>query len=276
MSLGLVQSHLDGLIESGTDRYGPDHTPMWMSALDLRTRTYPTQSAPVAGFTPDPSAPVSPGTRMLPGRRAYRNIDAPRGCSLYWDQPQIAAAHALTALTGDSRYSAAADAYTECFLERCVAPGGIFLWGNHYYYDAFIDGVRWFKGNEEPVLCEMDSETGWLHEMRPIRPAWGSFWRINPQAAEREIRTASRAHLFDEESGGFNRHADRARSHAFLEAGGILVESLCWLAEQAPDDEAESQAHRIAEYSFAHRGKETGLLENNPTSNRWEKVTATS
>jgi hypothetical protein len=233
---------------------------MWMASLDIHTGAYPVDDARPAHV----------------GKRVYRNIDAPRGCSLYWDQPAIVAAHTLGQLTGDPRYAEAADAYVRAFLERCVARNGVFLWGNHYYYDAYRGQVMWFVSEETPRPCDMEAEDGWLHEARPIPPAWETFWRVSPQATERCIRRLSERHVFDPQSGGFNRHADGKRSHAFLEAGGILTEALCWLYDKTGDRSAADLALSIANYSWKHRHPHTGLVENNPTTDRWDKHVCTT
>lgn len=258
--IAIVQAHLDRLISQGCDVYGATSTPMWMASLTPQTGRYPEDDARPPEI----------------GKRVYRNIDAPRGSSFYWDQPSITAAYALTAITGEARYAQDADAYVSAFLERCVAPNGIFLWGNHYYYDAFQDVVLRFHGEETPVPVDPQTERGELHEIRPIPPVWSIFWRLDPTATERAIRAAVAGHLVNPETGEFNRHAEGETGCAFLEAGGILVETLAWLYAQTGDVALLADADTMVAYSLRHRGAETGLLENNPTWSRWDKVTSTT
>ncbi len=259
--IAAVRSHFDRLLATGLAVYGPRPSAMWMASLDTRTGRYPADDARPA---------------HLP-KRVYRNIDAPKGCSLYWDQPSVVAAHALSAATGDDRYSAAADAYVRDFLARCVAANGILLWGNHYYYDAFRDAVMFFGGSEDPLPVDPAAERGLFHEIRPIPPAWDSFARVSPGAAERAVRAAADGHVLDPETGRFQRHAwKEKRGCAFLEAGGILVEAMAWLAARNGDRSLVEAASRVAGYSFAHRGAATGLLENNPAEDRWDKRVTTS
>ncbi len=255
--MGYVGKHLDCLIEGGrASGYGHDDSAMWMASLDTRTGRYPADDRRPAHIP----------------KRCYRNIDAPKGVSLYWDQPQIVAARRLSVLTGDRRFADAADAYLRDFLARCVATNGIFLWGNHYYYDVFRGAVMWFVGEEPPRESRRAEETGALHEARPVMPDWESFWRIDPAATERCIRALAERHtVAGAEPGCFNRHADGRTGCAFLESGGILVETLCWLAAKVGDPSLAACARQIAEYSFGHRDPETGLLENNPTETRWDK-----
>lgn len=235
-----VQAHLEKLIACGTDVYGPVKAAMWMASLDTKTGRYP--DAPLAAT----------------GQRVYREIGAPRGSSIYWDQPQLVAAYAMTVLTGNQRFKRAADDYVKSFLEHSgIDENGLFEWGEHRYYDAFTDSVVHFEGGP--------------HEMRPMTPAWEIFWRLAPEDTEREIRVAGVRHLFDPVNGGFNRHDDGKQGCAFLEAGGVLVDSLCWLAKKKNDPSLVETALRIAHFSFSHRDPVTGLLENNPTVTRWDK-----
>ena len=52
---------------------------MWMASLDIRTGAYPENDMRPAHIP----------------HRHDRAIDAPKGCSLYWDQPAVVAAHSV-------------------------------------------------------------------------------------------------------------------------------------------------------------------------------------
>lgn len=230
---------------------------MWMASLDFES----------GGF---------PAAEPRAGKRVYRNIDAPQGCSLYWDQPLVTATRLAARARGEAPLAAAAEAYTREFLAKCVAGNGLFLWGNHYYFRPDLDRVMKFFHIDDPQPITAGADDGALHETRPLTPNWQSFWEIDPAATERSLRAMAAAHIYDDATGGFNRHADRKRDHAFLEAGGVLVESLAWLAARTADRGLLAQAIRVAEFSFNHRGPTTALVENNPTTTRWDKWVATS
>jgi hypothetical protein len=239
-----VQEHLEKLITSGLDVYGPVKTAMWMASLDTRTGRYPDQ----------PFAAV--------GQRVYREIAAPRGSSIYWDQPEMVAAYSMSTITADPRFRNAVDAYVRDFLARGIDENGLWEWGNHRYYDAFTDKPVHFSGGP--------------HEIRPLTPAWDIFWKLAPEATEREIRVTGKRHLFDPAIGGFNRHDDGKKGDAFLEAGGVLIESLCWLSKKTKDRSLVDDAMRIARFSFGFRNNRTGLVENQPTQVRWDKFVSTT
>ncbi len=233
------QSHLQGLIAAAAAEPGGD---FWPSVVDVRTGRRP-------------NIPHTP-------QRVYRLIGAPSGSTLYWDQPQVVAAYVLSDMTGDSQYAEAADGYLDAFLSRCVSNDGLFQWGNHQYYDVFEQEVVSFHNG--------------YHELRPITPAWEVFWRRAAAETETYIRVMTERHLYDPANGGFNRHDDRKKDHAFLEAGGILCESSAWLAGKTGDGELAATARRVAGYSFAHRHRRTGLTPNEPDHGRWDSRVSTS
>ncbi len=258
--LEAVKNHFDKLLANGLAVYCPQAPKMWMASLDVRTGGYPEND-------------VRP--EHIP-RRHYRAIDAPKGCSLYWDQPSLVAAHFVSNITKNTKYAVAVGAYVEDFLDNCVAENGMFLWGNHYYWDAFQGKTMRFVGAEDPYPVDFETEDGAYHETRPIPPAWEIFWQVSPQKTKKAILTFTSNSLFNRSYGGFNRHADKASGCAFLESGGIIVESLAWLYEKIKDETLLHDASKVIEFSFSHRDKNTGLLENNPTEERWDKFACTT
>jgi hypothetical protein len=112
--------------------------------------------------------------------------------------------------------------------------------------------------------------------MRPHAPAWELFWRQDAVACQRYIRVLAARHVYDPRTGGFNRHDDGERGHAFIESGGVLVESLAWLFAKTQDRELLDLALRIARYSYGHRGRTTGLVINEPDFGRWDSKVCTT
>ena len=177
-----IRSHLDWFIaRAPAQGYGPDDSAMWMSSLDLHT-----------GRSPEYDRPT--GIQ----KRCYRWIEAPGGSNCYWDLPLLATADAVAELTGDGRYRQAADGYVRDFLARCVAGNGMFLWGNHYYYDAASGQVVWFTGDAPPKPVDLSDEDGNYHETRPLPVAWDLFWRLDAVATERSIRAQGDLHVVKE------------------------------------------------------------------------------
>lgn len=236
--LPACECHLQRLTSAISDISGA----MWPSVLDVRTGRYPEGD-------------------HVP-QRVYRLIGAPRGSTLYWDQPMVVAAYGLSELTGKPQYAQAADCYVDAFLSHCVSENGMFQWGNHEYYDVFERKIIGFSNG--------------YHELRPITPAWDIFWRHAPEKTELYIRTMSNRHIYDPATGGFNRHDDGKKGHAFIEAGGILSESLAWLYGKTGDRDLLEAALRIARYSYRHCDPSTGLVPNEPDMGRWDSKVCTS
>lgn len=253
----LMQRHFDRLIEKGTDQYGKDQNGLWLASMDIVRGGQPTK--------PDPAV-----------KRTYRQIHSPRGSNLYWDQPYVVAAHQLSRITGEKRYQEAADRYVRDFLSRCVSEkNGLFLWGNHIYYDVFTDKIVSFSGG--------------YHEARPLPCAWEIFWAIGKDKTVRAITSMGQQHIRDPQAGLFDRHASvdavkppakgNAGGYPFLEAGGVLVESLAWLSARTnhEDPALRERALAVARYSFAQKGEKTGLLRNQAGPNRrWDYHAATT
>ncbi len=232
------ESHLKRLIAATSETGGA----LWPSVLDVRTGRYPEgQHVP---------------------RRVYRLIGAPQGSTLYWDQPMIVAANGLSELTRDRHYRQAVDRYVDAFLCCCVAENGMFRWGNHEYYDVVDRRLVAFSNGH--------------HELRPITPAWEFFWERDAERTAAYIRAMAKRHLYDPSTGGFNRHDDGRKGHAFIEAGGILSESLAWLHGKTGDRDLLDIALRIARYSYGHRHPATGLVPNEPDMGRWDSKVCTS
>jgi hypothetical protein len=66
--LALLRNHYDKVLRAGTDVYGSDKSGIWLASIDIHRGGQPDR--------PDPAV-----------KRAYRQIHAPRGSNLYWDQP---------------------------------------------------------------------------------------------------------------------------------------------------------------------------------------------
>ncbi len=259
----LVVNHFTKRLANGKDKYGSKTTPFWMSSLNTATGEHLENDT------------IRPDDRP---QRLYqdRPVEAPQGSSMYWDMPQVVVAYYLSEKTGDATYSDAADAYIQAFFENCIAKNGRFLWGNHFYYDAFRDSTVRFGSNGITTGVDFDEEEARLHEMRPIVPSWQALWNIDPEITEAAIRSAIDGHLTNPATGEFNRHATGDRGHAFLEAGGVLVYSAAWLYAKTQDASLLEKANRMANYSFFNKGAETGLLENSPNQNRWDKIYSTT
>lgn len=278
--LPLVQSHFDTYLEFGLDRYGPLHTPLWMASLDTKTKNYPSSDYAAAG------------------NRMYRENPAPKGSTLYHDIPQIEAALRLTDETGSSKYADAAASYVTTYLQESngrdvsrIPDSGLWKWGAHWYYRAF-------DGSNDPINnFYNDRYRGFFdghHELRPHMPNWDYFYALLPDSTIEQVDKVGEFHVkggYNTSTGEFSRHdqygnpPDMSTAYSFLNSGGVLVESMAWLAEKtsqgatAPHTTQDylDQAKAIARYSHNARSTVTGLIRNNlPAPDRWDYHVSTS
>jgi hypothetical protein len=256
------ETHFNTLIHNCTDNYGRKNSPVWLSMWNLNTNQYPFD------FSHSDSIPC----------RVYldRSVDAPGGSTLYWDLPDIAAAVEISKQTGNQEFEEAAKNYVKYYLEMNTAKNGIILWGNHYYYDVLQDSTVKFNSNEKPRTADYETETGDLHEMRPILPPWQLLYEWFPERIDSHIRASAQLHLVDSATGEFNRHANKKSEYAFLESGSILVNSLAFLYSKTNDPELLEKADLLVDYSFSNRNPETGLVINSPARDRWDQYTSTT
>ena len=114
--LDAVVACCDLLIEQGTDRYGPVHSPQVASVLRLATRAMPVVRPPeIAGQRPED--------------RGYG------GGNLLHDLPLLGCWYDLGRVLGLPRFAEAADGYLQWFLDNCPNPvTGLFPWGEHTFW----------------------------------------------------------------------------------------------------------------------------------------------
>ncbi|MBM4049315.1 MAG: hypothetical protein FJ279_29825, partial [Planctomycetes bacterium] len=172
--LHYARTFVDAMLAKGTDIYGDAHSPMLVSILMLPSQKHPGQ--PLAS---------------VPGQRTGDR--APFGGNLFHDVMLLQAMDLLSAVTGEPKYKAAADAYLRYFLEHCPRKEtGLFPWGEHAHWDFFKDA----PGHT-------------IHEYLGGIPLsfWERLWRLKPEAVVGEANGLIN-HVVDLETFAWNRHAD--------------------------------------------------------------------
>src|ERR1043166_4365826 len=97
-----VSNCVETLIQYGTDRYGPVHTDMLMSIIDVQKRESPRKPLLLDGQIYDEERPQR------------RN---PAGSNLWYDQATLRVMYRLSMLTGNPKYAEAADRYIEAVFK---------------------------------------------------------------------------------------------------------------------------------------------------------------
>jgi len=266
-----VAECVDVLMKDGTDRYGEVNTPMLVSMLDVRTQTCPPletlprtkkmvtpyrnwhygeAKAPAPGQTYEPVTAV-------PWRGENRDTFFRPSCA-EWSEEQetLLAMLKLGDMVGEQRYEEFVEQSVDHATKE-VCKKGLFWWGSHRYFDVFAD---------------KRVSNGQYHELLSKRPNWDLIWNINPEATRKHIEAMWEWHVYDKQTGGFNRHSDKKKGHAFSSAGGLLVHAMAFLGEQPGMSEYTDRAELIESYHWERRNKETGLLPSDPdySGTRWD------
>ncbi len=135
--LQVVRTFVDTMLARGADHYGPEHSPLFASTLDLNTMSLPKLSSveelpknrdghvyAIGYGLPDPPVGIRPGDR------------APQGNNLEHDIMLLRTMYALSALTGEPRYSTSADSILRFWLFHCQSPAtGLMASGEHMSWD---------------------------------------------------------------------------------------------------------------------------------------------
>lgn len=241
-----VTTCLDALIEHGTDRYGPVHTPMLMSILDVQTRTSP-EHPPLL------DADVRTEGRPDHGRRS------PAGSNLWHDMATLRVMYRVSEVTGERKYAEAADAYIRSVFERAVKPNGLLAWGSHIYYHAFKDRPGGDGDGKGP------------HEILIKHPEWGALYRVDPKAVRREVDGIWQWHIVDKKTGMHNRHDDGGPGCDFAMSGGSFAMAFAFLYKATKEKEYLEKAKLVAGWHWQHRNTKTNLVPDAPhTGDRYD------
>jgi len=236
--LDYVRECVDLLIQHGTDRYGPVHSPMLMNILDVRNRECPAD-------------PLALAERFRVTRRGRRG---PSGGNLYADLPTIAAMVRLSRVTGDDRFKQFAAKSANHTMTELADDRGFFWWGWHRHYDAHRDVMTGHAGNH--------------HEIHVQRVDWPFLWEVNPQAVRQEIEAIWQWHVIDKTTGEVNRHGDGHRGCDFAMSAGEMIAAFAFLHTKTNDGMWLDRAKLLAGYYWERRDAQTNLIANRPNAGK--------
>jgi hypothetical protein len=240
---------LDILMEHGTDRYGPAHTPVLVSILDVKTWECPEDPLPLDQY-------------FRVTRRERRN---PAGANLLTDQPMLRSMLRISEITGDQTYSVFSRRYMRFAMENLVGPKGLFWWGWHRHYDVFQDTMTGHDGNH--------------HEIHAITAIlWDVLWDIDPEAVRQEIEAIWKWHVIDKKTGEVNRHSDGQPGCDFSMSAGAYIEAFVFLYDKTRDSVWLDRACLLADYYWDRRNLDTNLIPERPNAggSRFDGRTFTS
>ena len=129
--LKVVKSYADAMIEHGRDRYGKKKTPLFASALNLKTMSlFEGEELKARIKMPRDHWDIRWGDRN------------PAGANPMYDENLYQILYALTEITGDAKYKTAADDALRYFFKECSHPqSGLLPWGEHMSQNLLTDSA---------------------------------------------------------------------------------------------------------------------------------------
>lgn len=226
-----LQRFANRLLEHGRDKYGPEHTPLFVCQVSTDTHRIP------------------PADTVLYGQ-GHRGGAGPTMNNLQFDSGLIRLLDGLSRLTGDPKYRSAVGEYLTYYLENLPDPKtGFFPWGDHRGYDVVKDET-------------IDA----VHEFKNIYPPWARLYEINPIAVTRQIESL-KLHIYDRSrSWAFSRHYPSGGEipHSMNSSGGAYIAAWSFLHQKTGEPKYREWAIRMADYFWSVRNRETDLLAAHP------------
>ncbi len=184
--LDVVRRYADAMIEHGRDTYGEVETGLFLSALDRRTLK------PLS-IRPTPPGGIRRGDRVgLP----WRNLV---GANPQVDGNLLRGLYALSRMSGENLYKAAADHEIEWFFKNAQSPvTGLLPWGEHLSWHVFLD---------QPI----SSGTEMNHEFARPWVLWDESFELALEASKRFALGLWNHQIANQKTGGFDRHAPYQR-----------------------------------------------------------------
>ncbi len=235
--LSYAKTYADTLIRAAVDRYGRFPTPMFLQMLTLDTHEPVTKKD-----APD-------------WQNRFTADDFMRGAmgsNLYRDIHNIKTLYELTEITGNQKYKDAADAYLKSFLIHNVSPyTGLFAWGEHMYWDVFLDTV-----------------VAQRHELEIPLPPWEILWELNSTKVKNEIDAIYKIHIYDKKTFWYDRHGnwytgvpdEPAVRGTWIKHSGLYAYSFAFMYVKTHDPKYLTWLHGIAGVFWKFRNKKTGLV----------------
>ena len=196
--LSTLRRYADTMIEKGRDRYGKVHSPLFASALDIKTLRLPELPVAKVKGTRGQDRCVTGGNPMHDAN-LYRLL------------------YALTEVTGDGKYAKAADEALEWFFKNCQSEAtGLLAWGEH---------LGWSFEKERPEGPAYDSDN---HEYEGPWPLWERSFALAPEPCLKFAKGVWDHQIADQKTGNFSRHARYSKhgpekNSEFTRHGGFYI-----------------------------------------------------
>lgn len=234
-----VRTFADNVLTYGHDVYGPEHTPLFVDGIDIKTHE------PVRWKSPDGDEWVL--VDLGNQQNLFRTL-----CG-------------LSGLTGDAKYKDAAKAAVRYGFDH-LRDGKLMAWGGHMAYDATHDVVTFAP------------DKGKVHELKAHYPYYELMWEVDPAETRAVIENIWNSHILDWSKLDFNRHGTPKKigkpwDHAydggpvffwgkgltFINAGSDLYYAAAMLSKLDGNPEPLTWAKRLAHRYVETRDPKTGI-----------------
>jgi pectate lyase len=249
--LQLVQKYADTVLKDAADRYqSQDPSPLLAGGIDVYTKEHLKWVFPeTAGF--------------------------PNGRSAVWSdfavqQNFMRILAALTNLTGDPKYKAAAKAQYAYYFAHFQDRSGLLQWGGHRFVDLQTLSPAGTRGG-----AAADSP----HELKNAYPYYDLMYEVNPAATTKFITAFWNAHVYNWRTLEISRHGHygqepgpnwnspfdnpapyfETQGLSFLDAGTDLIYSAATLYKLTGDKGALLWTKRLADQYIKARNPQTKL-----------------
>jgi hypothetical protein len=248
--LDVVTKFVETMMEKGTDRYGPVHSPLFAALLDLNTMSLPVEKWP-GELKPKPSGMIiSIGFGLPDMPLGVRASDrAPIGNNLNTDMMLLRAMYELSALTGNGKFADHADAYLRFWIKNCQSPEtGLMYWGEHASWNFLEE--RGF---------------GDVHEIDRQFPFYDKLYSIDPYHSLKFADGLWISQIGNKKVADFSRHA--AISHykpdigwGFTRHAGFYVWAYAHAYAQSRDPKYIERADTLIESRVGKRARDYSLM----------------
>ncbi|HUQ95464.1 MAG TPA: hypothetical protein VM120_27540 [Bryobacteraceae bacterium] len=267
--LRAAQTFLDTMIDKGTDRYGGKHTPLFCLSLDPETHAPPKPPEKV-------DREYARSFEYLYRDFGYYWKSHLHSSNLLYDMGTIRSLYAMTGVTGQSKYTRAADACLKFFLDHMVSEQtGHFGWGEHIFYNVYLDyligGGFTVRGNRN---------FNFDHELDRWTTIYDIFWEKDAQKTLGEIEAIYEYKIHDKETFLNNRHSGYFSGRitrdtlTFSKHSGLFAHAFAFLHSKTKDPKYLTWARKSADLFWNARHPATGLIKND--FQRKETVAETS
>jgi pectate lyase len=178
-----VRQFGDTVLRYGTDVYGPQHTPLFVDGLNVRTH--------------------EPARWKLDGQEWILSDQANQ-------QNLFRTLDALSRLTGDPKYREAAVSAIRYAFDHLRSDTGLLYWGGHVAYDA----------GTERIVGELHDkkENGgrYEHELKRHYPYYELMWQVDSRVTKTFLESFWDAHILDWSNLEMNRHGSYTHARGAL------------------------------------------------------------